>query len=136
MFNRSEWERYRSQAMHTIASARRDIEDGDYAWACFKSQQAAEMAVKGFIRGRGGLATGYSVLQLLSAAADKIPESLARCARELDKVYIPTRDPDVYDAGSPHEYFDTSDARANTECAGRIIDFFHELASHEPPSDP
>ena len=136
MFNRSEWERYFSQAMHTIASARRDIEDGDYAWACFKSQQAAETAVKGFIRGHGGLATGHSVLQLLNAAADKIPESLARCARELDKVYIPTRYPDVYDAGSPHEYFDTSDARAQTECAGRIIDFFHELASHEPSNDP
>lgn len=136
MFKRSEWERYLSQAMHTIASARRDIEDGDYAWACFKSQQAAEMAVKGFIRGQGGLATGHSVLQLLNAATDEIPESLTRCARELDKVYISTRDPDVYDAGSPHEYFDRPDALAHTECAGRIIDFFHELANHAPPSDP
>ena len=135
MFKRSEWERYLSQAMHTIASARRDIDDGDYAWACFKSQQAAEMAVKGCIRGHGGLATGYSVLQLINAATDEIPESLMRRARELDKVYIPTRYPDVYDAGSPHEYFDRPDAFAHTESAGRIIDFFHKLANHEPPSD-
>ena len=53
----------------------------------------------------------------------------------MDKVYIPTRYPDVYDAGSPHEYFDRPDAFAHTECAGRIIDFFHKLANHEPPSD-
>ena len=93
------------------------------------------MAVKGFIRGHGGLATGHSVLQLINAATEEIPESLTRCARELDKVYIPTRYPDVYDAGSPHEYFDRPDAFAHTECAGRIIDFFHKLANHEPRSD-
>jgi HEPN domain-containing protein len=53
MFNHSEWARYLSQALHTLSSARRDIADGDFAWACFKSQQAAEMAAKGFTRAGG-----------------------------------------------------------------------------------
>ena len=121
MFNASEWNRYLSQARHTLASAGRDIADGDFAWACFKSQQAAEMAAKGYIRAGGGLATGYSVVALLHAAIDDVPEGLARCARELDKVYIPTRSPDVYDAGSPHEYFDLADAEAHVECAAGIV---------------
>ena len=121
MFNASEWNRYLSQARHTLASAGRDIADGDFAWACFKSQQAAEMAAKGFIRAGGGLATGHSVVALVHAAIDGVPEGLARCARELDKVYIPTRYPDVYDAGSPHEYFDLADATSHVECAAGIV---------------
>lgn len=121
MFNHVEWSRYLSQARHTLASARRDIDDGDFAWACFKSQQAAEMAAKGLIRACGGLATGHSVVSLLQAAVETVPEGIAHCARELDKVYIPTRYPDVYDAGSPHEYFDHRDASAHVECAAAII---------------
>jgi HEPN domain-containing protein len=121
MFNHTEWARYLSQARHTLASARRDMDDGDFAWACFKSQQAAEMAAKGFIRAGGGLATGHSVVSLLQAAVETVPDGLAHCARELDKVYIPTRYPDVYDAGSPHEYFDHRDAAAHVECAAAIV---------------
>lgn len=121
MFNPIEWNRYLSQALHTLASARRDIVDGDYAWACFKAQQAAEMAAKGFVRASGGLATGHSVVSLLQAALVDVPPGLAHCARELDKVYIPTRYPDAYDAGSPHEYFDQSDAAAHVECAAAIV---------------
>ena len=121
MFNRSEWSRYLSQARHTLASATRDVTDGDFAWACFKSQQAAEMAAKGFIRAGGGLATGHSVVALLHAAIEEVPAGLARCARELDKVYIPPGYPDVYDAGSPHEYFDEADAAVHVECAAGII---------------
>ena len=135
MFNHAEWRRYLSQARHTLASARRDIEDGDYAWACFKSQQAAEMAAKGLIRGCGGLATGRSVVSLLQAAVDVVPDGLAHCARELDKVYIPTRYPDAYDAGSPHEYFDHRDATAHVECAATIVDYVEREVPGESVGD-
>jgi HEPN domain-containing protein len=135
MFNHAEWRRYLSQARHTLASARRDIEDGDYAWACFKSQQAAEMAAKGLIRGCGGLATGRSVVSLLQAAVDVVPDGLAHCARELDKVYIPTRYPDAYDAGSPHEYFDHRDATAHVECAATIVDYLEREVPGESVGD-
>jgi HEPN domain-containing protein len=131
MFNHAEWSRYLSQARHTLASARRDIDDGDFAWACFKSQQAAEMAAKGLIRACGGLATGHSVVSLLQAAVDEVPAGVAHCARELDKVYILTRYPDVYDAGSPHEYFDHRDATAHVECAAAIIAHLEAQVPHE-----
>ena len=132
MFNAAEWNRYLSQARHTLASAGRDIADGDFAWACFKSQQAAEMAAKGFIRAGGGLAAGHSVVALVHAAIEEVPEGLARCARELDKVYIPTRYPDVYDAGSPHEYFDLADASAHVECAAGIIAYLEARVPDAP----
>jgi HEPN domain-containing protein len=135
MFNHAEWRRYLSQARHTLASARRDIEDGDYAWACFKSQQAAEMAAKGLIRACGGLGTGHSVVSLLQAAVDMMPDGLAHCARELDKVYIPTRYPDAYDAGSPHEYFDHHDATAHVECAATIVEYLEREVPDESVGD-
>ncbi len=34
------------QAEKDLSHARRDLEDGDYEWACFSAQQAAEKAVK------------------------------------------------------------------------------------------
>ena len=132
MFNHIEWSRYLSQAMHTLSSARRDIADGDFAWACFKAQQAAEMAAKGFIRASGGMAAGHSVVYLLQAALEDVPEPLAHCARELDKVYIPTRYPGVYDAGSPHEYFDQADAVAHVDCAAGIVAHLEGEVADEP----
>lgn len=90
------------------------------------------MAANGFIRACGGLATGHSVVSLLLAAVDDVPTDLAHCARELDKVYIPTRYPDVYDSGSPHECFDHRDATAHVECAAGIVAYFER----EVPRDP
>jgi hypothetical protein len=40
--DREEFGRPFSQARHTLDSARRDAEEGDYDWAAFKAQQAAE----------------------------------------------------------------------------------------------
>jgi HEPN domain-containing protein len=34
-FDATEYGRWLAQAEHTIASARRDAEAGDYAWSCF-----------------------------------------------------------------------------------------------------
>jgi HEPN domain-containing protein len=66
-----EWERYRRQAEHTLASARRDRNAGDHDWACFKAQQAAELALKGFIRASREYATEHSVTRLLAMLSEK-----------------------------------------------------------------
>jgi len=54
-------------ARRTLESARRDVEGGDYNWACFKAHQAAEFAVKGLLYGVGKPARGHSVFKLLEA---------------------------------------------------------------------
>ena len=105
MLKRTGWSRYLSQAQHTLASARRDMDDGDFAWACLKSPQSATSTV---------------------------PEGLAHCARELDNVCIPTRYSDVCDAGSPHEYFDHRDAAAHVECPTVIVAHHEAEVPHEP----
>jgi len=46
MFKRSEYERWIIQAEKILRSALRDLEGGDYEWASFEAQQAAELAVK------------------------------------------------------------------------------------------
>jgi predicted nucleotidyltransferase len=44
-----QWQRYRRQAVHSLESAERDLAEGDFDWASFKAQQAAELAVKGYL---------------------------------------------------------------------------------------
>lgn len=120
---REEWLRYQRQAEHTLASARRDLESGDFDWACFKGQQAAELAVKGYVRATREYVTGHSIMKLLSSVGTQAPQEIVDCARELDKVYIPSRYPDAYDAGAPMDYYRASDAEDAVACAARILDW-------------
>jgi HEPN domain-containing protein len=89
---RDEWQRYRRQAEHTLDSARRDMQAGDHDWACFKAQQSAEIALKGYLRASQEYVTGHSVVKLLGMLDPAVAEDLFACARELDKTYIPARD--------------------------------------------
>ncbi len=40
------WNDWLGQARRDLAHAQHSVEAGDYEWACFASQQAAEKAVK------------------------------------------------------------------------------------------
>jgi hypothetical protein len=46
-----EFERWMRSALRTLESARRDLDGGDYNWACFKSHQAAGKALKALLWG-------------------------------------------------------------------------------------
>jgi HEPN domain-containing protein len=120
---REEWQRYRRQAWHSLDSALRDIANGDFDWAAFKAQQAAELAVKGFLRASVEYVTGHSLLKLFAHFGADVPDEIIRCSKELDKVYIPSRYPDAYDSGSPLDYFDEAAAQASVECARRILEW-------------
>lgn len=63
------------------------------------------MALKDFLRASRRYVTGHSVVKLLGEMTEPMPEDIQNCARELDKVYIPSRYPDAYDAGSPMDYY-------------------------------
>jgi len=41
-----EFSRWMRSSTRTLESARRDLEAGDYSWACFKAHQAVEKALK------------------------------------------------------------------------------------------
>lgn len=119
-----EYERWLAQAKHTLASAERDAEEGDYDWASFKAQQAGEYALKGLLRGLGQTAHGHSLKRLLSALEGvgvAVPPGLVEAAQELDIHYVPARYPDAYPEGSPFEFYNAKRAREALEAARRIL---------------
>ena len=100
-----------------------------FEWACFSAQQAAERALKALYQKLGGVAWGHSVFNLLKGLEEKleVPEELFRIARKLDQYYIPSRYPNGWDAGIPHEYFTEEDACEAISGAGKIIRFCKDI---------
>lgn len=128
-----EWQRYTKQAQHTLASAQRDQDAGDFDWACFKAHQAAELYLKGWLRSTDRFVTGHSILRLLAQLDDPdlvVPPSLQQCGRDLDKVYIPARYPDAYAEGAPMDFYVAKDAVESIQCAEQIAAFLEDLAEH------
>ncbi len=131
LFDRVEFERWWNQAQHTLQSAERDAHEGDFAWACFKAQQAGEYALKGLLRGFGKRLAGHSVNRLLGELAAlglKPSPELVRAGKALDFFYIPTRYPDAFPSGSPHEYFSEETAKEALHHARQVLDWTLEVA--------
>ncbi len=105
-----EYTRWLGQARHTLASARRDLEAGDYDWAAFKAHQAGEYA-----------------LEALAQAGVEVPPHLLEAAQELDVHSIPAHYPDAYPAGSPYEYYTLRRAQGALEAAERVLDWVEGL---------
>lgn len=126
LFDEDEFNRWFGQAEHTLRSATNDMDRADYDWSCFKSQQAAEYAVKALLRGLGKEAIGHSVLKLIAKLGETgciIGEELKGRARSVDKHYIPTRYPNAYAEGSPFEFYDRKTAEEAIDNASEIIKF-------------
>lgn len=121
------------QAEATLASAKRDKDAGDYNWACFKAQQAAEFAVKGLLYRIGFSPIGHSILRLLGEIERKNVdvEKLKEYARALDRHHIPTRYANAHVDGAPFEFYDLSTAEEALEYATRIIQFVKEISRYE-----
>ncbi len=96
-----------AQATRDLEHARHALDDGDYEWACFAAQQAAEKAVKAAILALGGEGWGHSVTRLLLDLGQlrPVPPELVDAARRLDKHYLPTRYPNGFPAGAPKDYY-------------------------------
>ncbi len=113
------------QAEADLRHARNSLDAGDFEWACFAAQQAAEKAVKAVIQGLGGEGWGHSVTVLLGALVDRteIPRGILDAGKRLDKHYIPTRYPNGFDAGAPTDYYTEDEARAAIEDGARVLAF-------------
>ena len=119
-----EYERWMEAARRTLDSARGDHERGDYNWACFKAQQAAEMAVKALLNGIGTPRRGRSVtllLRFLGSLGVDVPDDVAGRGALLDKYYIPARYPDAWSEGPPHIYFTERESLEAIECASKLL---------------
>ena len=109
------------QAEKDLAKARRDLDEGDYEWACFTSQQAAGKAVKALFQFRGVEIRGHTVSELAEQAG--APEEIVDLAKELDHHYIPSRYPDAFASGNPSDHYTRKMAEEAVKSAEKIIQY-------------
>ena len=116
------------QARYNLRHAQGSLSLGDYAWACFAAQQAAEAALKALHLAHGQVAWGHSILDLLAELPEKVgvPEELLEVAKVLDKYYIPTRYPDAHPAGPAARHYTRLEAQEAMRLAAVILAFAEE----------
>jgi len=113
------------QARHDIEHARHAVDAGDFEWACFAAQQAAEKALKALYQKEGAEARGHSVYGLLKSLPPgfSLDAVLQEAGKGLDKHYIPARYPNAYPEGAPCEYYTHAEAERAINHAERILHF-------------
>ncbi len=117
------------QARRDLAHARRSVTHGDYEWACFAAQQAAEKAIKAVYQWLGGVAWGHSATMLLTHLPEPYTPGagLVDRAKSLDKHYIPARYPNGFERGAPCDYYTLAEAERSIEDAGAIVRFCEDI---------
>ncbi len=118
------------QAQADLRHARHALEDGDYEWACFAAQQAAEKALKALFEHRGQRVWGHSLTYMLEALRQEgmeIPEPLWDAARILDKLYLPTRYPNGLAQGAPTEFYTRREAEDAIRYSEEVLRFCGRL---------
>ncbi len=115
-----------TQAEYDLAHARHALEDGDFEWACFASQQAAEKAIKAVYQSIGAqVIVGHGLRDMLTGLGRdmNVPRSLLEAGRVLDRHYIPARCPDAYASDAPHEHYSKREASQAVRLADKIVRF-------------
>jgi HEPN domain-containing protein len=112
------------QAERDLQVARHNAASGYHEWAAFAAQQSAEKALKALAQSLHGEPRGHSLTALLGRIplAD-LPTGVSEAARELDQVYITSRYPNGFAAGSPGEYFSESTSERLLNHAEQILHF-------------
>ena len=113
------------QAVRDLEHAKKSMKLGDYEWACFAAQQAAEKAVKALYQRLSMEVWGRSISWMLSSLPEgyRPSKELINKAKELDRHYIPTRYPNLHPEGAPMDYYTEEDARRAIKYAEEIIEF-------------
>ncbi|MEW5767973.1 MAG: HEPN domain-containing protein [bacterium] len=120
--------RWFSQAEEDLKAASSFLEKEGYNWVCFIAQQAAEKALKAVYYFRDeGVEWVHSLYILIEGDINRgikgIPElkNLLDEARELDKVYVPTRYPNGLPYGIPSQFYTKKDGQRCLVIASQII---------------
>ncbi|MHB1253653.1 MAG: HEPN domain-containing protein [Candidatus Humimicrobiaceae bacterium] len=111
---REDSKRWLRQAEADIKAAHGSLKNQNYEWACFQSQQAGEKALKALWYYYAFDPWGHSIVKLIQDFPEnKIKNyliSLLNKAKELDKLYIPTRYPNGLPDLTPSEVFTEEEA--------------------------
>jgi HEPN domain-containing protein len=118
------WNDWWSQAERDLGHARNAAQTGDFEWAAFAAQQAAEKALKAVILGQGGEPWGHSVAVLFENLKGITADTVVLDrALQLDKHYLPARYPNGLPAGYPGKYYTRIEAERAIDDASAILDF-------------
>lgn len=122
---RKEARKWLRQSEADLKAAQDSLNDGNYEWSCFQSQQSAEKGLKAYLYNLGYTSfTTHSVKILLKKCQekDKTFVKAEEAARTLDNYYIPTRYPNGLDADmAPTDYYDKKDAEKCLKYATLIL---------------
>jgi len=117
------------QARAELTAARVLLDNGQWAWCCFTSQQAAEKALKALSERHRLPHLGHNLNDLLAdvEARVTIPDKLRQACRALNRLYIPTRYPDAFERGVPAEQYGEQDAHEAVQDAEEVVAFAEGL---------
>lgn len=118
----SDWLR---QAQRDLEVARTTSQAGQFDWACFAAQQAAEKALKALYQHHHAEGWGHVLARLvegLVADEAELAQYIDR-AKQLDKLYIPTRYPNGLDAGAPADAYTAGEAEQAIRYAEELVAF-------------
>ena len=113
------------QAERDLQHAKRSVDAGDFEWACFAAQQAAEKAAKALYQSIHVDAIGHSISRMMQDLPASLgpTKDLVEWAKELDKHYIPSRYPNFHPEGAPLDYYTEREAQRAVEGGQKIIEF-------------
>lgn len=119
------WRDWWDQAQRDVRHAEHSVAVGDYEWAAFAAQQAAEKGLKALIMALGGQPWGPSVTGLIEAVPETLRPPLAavEAANRLDKHYIPTRYPNGLADSYPGKLYTKGEAEGAIADARTIFSF-------------
>ncbi len=128
---RGEALRWFDEALWDLETARILHRERRFNAAAFYSHQAAEKACKALLYHVNEVPWGHSVRELLTRYFNRLNErpreDLLRCARELDRHYIPSRYPNAHPSGTPHEAYDEWASEEALKAAEKVISFVKEV---------
>ena len=128
-----ECQRWFSQAKSDFKAARDSLGSEHYEWSCFQAQQAAEKALKAVWYYIVQDPWGHSVVKLIDDLPDaKMKTALLEFldnAKELDKLYIPTRYPNGLPELTPAEVYTKTEAARAISAAEKIISAAGQIIS-------
>ena len=131
--NRQDSRRWLRQAEADIDAALGSINNNNFEWACFQSQQAGEKALKALWYYFSIDPWGHSVARLINDFPEnetkKSLSLLLNKAKELDKLYIPTRYPNGLPDLTPSEVYTNEEANKAIESSKAIIEQIKNLIS-------
>ena len=120
-----EFERWRRQADSAADTAGLARAGGRAEWACFLSEQAAQLAVKALLHGTGLEAWGHDLTVLCARAQAELgrawPPRLGDAAARLARHYIATRYPDAMPSGAPATHYTDADAAQAEDDARAVL---------------